>query len=142
MCPRESYPDRMTCLLGGSKAVSQASDAARVFGEAQWLSNDELARICIVIEELVANLYDHGGLTEIDKVELSLASEPGGIRITIADPGKPFDPRAAPTKGQRPERGGGVGIDIVRSWAQFVAYDVTAGGNRLELLLPLRLRGD
>jgi hypothetical protein len=40
-----------------------------------------------------------------------------------------------------PERGGGIGIDIVRSWAQFVAYDVTAEGNRLELLLPLRLRG-
>ena len=139
MSPRESYSDRKTCQLQGSKAVSQASDAARVFGEAQWLNEDELARLCIIIEELVANLYDHGGLTEIDKVELSLGSELDGIRIIIADSGKPFDPRSAPTGRKQPERGGGVGIDIVRSWAQFVAYDVTAEGNRLELLLPLRL---
>ena len=142
MSPRESYSDRMTCRLQGSKAVSKASDAARTFGEAQWLTNDEMARLCIIVEELVANLYDHGGLTKVDKVELSLGSEPDGIRITIADSGKPFDPRSAPTKRQRPERGGGVGIDIVRSWAQVIAYDVTAGGNRLEVLLPLRLRGD
>ena len=86
---------------------------------------------------MVTNLYDHGGLTEIDEVELSLRSERDGIRIVIADPGKPFDPRSAPTKRQRPERGGGVGIDIVRSWAQIVDYDVTPEGNRLELLLPL-----
>jgi serine/threonine-protein kinase RsbW len=141
MSPRESKSDRMTCQLQGSKAIRQASNAARVFGEAQWLTKDELARLCIIIEELVANLYDHGGLTEIDKADLSLGSEPGGIRIIIADSGKPFDPRSAPTRRQRPERGGGVGIDIVRSWAQFVAYDVTAAGNRLELLLPLRLGG-
>jgi len=141
MSPRESNSDCMTCQLRGSKAIGQAVDVARLFGEAQWLTKDELARLCIIIEELIANLYDHGGLTEIDKVELSLGSEPSGIRITITDSGKPFDPRSAPTKRQRPERGGGVGIDIVRSWAQFVAYDATAGGNRLELLLPLRLRG-
>jgi anti-sigma regulatory factor (Ser/Thr protein kinase) len=141
MSPRESNSDRMTCQLQGRTAVGQATDAARVFGEVQWLAEDELARLCIIIEELVANLYEHGGLTEIDKVELSLGSEPGGIRVTIVDSGKPFDPRSAPTKGRRPQRGGGVGIDIVRSWAQFVAYDVTAAGNRLQLLLPLRLHG-
>jgi serine/threonine-protein kinase RsbW len=139
MSPRESNSDRITCRLGGSTAVSQATDAARVFGEAQWLTEDELARLCIIVEELIANLYDHGGLTEVDTVELSLGSERDGIRIIIADSGKPFDPQSAPTKRQRPERGGGVGIDIVRSWAQFVSYDVTAEGNRLELLLPLRL---
>jgi anti-sigma regulatory factor (Ser/Thr protein kinase) len=137
MSPRESNSDRMTCQLHGSKAVSQAADAARVFGEAQWLTEDELARLCIIIEELITNLYDHGGLREIDTVELSLHSERDDIRIIIADSGKPFDPRSAPTKRQRPERGGGVGIDIVRSWAQIVAYDVTPEGNRLELLLPL-----
>ena len=106
MSPRESQSDRMTRRLRGSAAVRQATDAAREFGEAQWLSEDEAARVCIVIEELVANLYDHGGLTENDQVELSLASEPDGIRITIVDPGKPFDPGRRRCRRQRPERGG------------------------------------
>jgi anti-sigma regulatory factor (Ser/Thr protein kinase) len=73
----------------------------------------------------------------MDKVELSLGREPDGIRIAIADPGKPFDPRSAPSKREPPERGGGVGIDIVQSWAQFVDYEVTPDGNRLELMLPV-----
>ncbi len=137
MSPRESYSDRMQCQLQGSAAVTQASDAARAFGEAQPLSEHVCARFCIVIEELIANLYEHGGLTSDDKVELSLGREPDGIRIVIADPGKPFDPRSAVPKRERPERGGGAGIDIVRAWAQFVDYEVTSGGNRLELLLPL-----
>jgi len=141
MSPRESYSSRMTLLLQGNEAVAQATDSAREYGEAQRLTEDELARLCIVIEELVANLYDHGGLTEMDKVEMTLANEPGALRVTIVDPGSPFDPRSAPPKRERPERGGGAGIDIVRSWAQFVAYDVTADGNRLELLLPLRSHG-
>lgn len=137
MSSGESNSNRMKCQLQGSKAVSQALGAARAFGEAQLLTEDTCARFCIVIEELVANLYEHGGLTNEDKVELSLGREPDGIRITIADPGKPFDPRSATPKPERPERGGGVGIDIVRSWTQFVDYAVTLEGNRLELVLPI-----
>jgi serine/threonine-protein kinase RsbW len=138
MSRRESYSDRMTRRLQGTDAVRQAADAAREFGEAQLLNQDELARTCIVIEELIANLYDHGGLTGEDHVELSFLSEPEGIRVTIADPGNPFDPWAAPLRRERPRRGGGAGIDIVRAWAQFVRYDVMPEGNRLEFLLPLR----
>ena len=40
-----------------------AGTAARAFGEAQWLTDDESARLCVIVEELVANLYDHGGVT-------------------------------------------------------------------------------
>ena len=137
----ESNSDRISCTLRGSDAVSNASSAARSFGEAQWLTDDELARLCIIIEELVANLYDHGGVTGEHEVELTLASEPDGIHITLLDPGTPFDPRTAPSSRQRPERGGGAGIDIVRAWAEFVDYRATDQGNRLELLLPVGLQG-
>lgn len=105
------------------------------------MSEDELARLCIIVEELVANLYDHGGLSEVHEVKLSLESEPGGIRIIITDPAAPFDPRSSPTASRHAERGGGVGIDIVRAWAEFVAYSTTAEGNRLELLLPIGAQG-
>ena len=136
MASSESGKDLITHRLSGPEAVRQASLAARAFGEEQWLTEDELARLSVVVEELLANLYDHGGVTQDEAVELTLASEPGAIRITILDPGMPFDPRAAPRK-EQPERGGGAGIEIVRAWAEFVDYQATPQGNRLELILPV-----
>src|SRR5262245_16804584 len=90
--PRESNPDRQIFRLQGDTAVAQSADAARIFGQSQWLVEDELARLCIVVEELVANLYDHGGLKDQDEVELEFIVEPHGIRVSIVDPGVPFDP--------------------------------------------------
>lgn len=137
MSKRESNSNCVICELQGSEAVTRASDVARAFGAAQGLNEDDLARFCIVLEELTANLYEHGGLTDRDKVGLNLAREPGAIRIIITDPGTPFDLRSVPSNYQSPERGGGVGIDIIRSWARIVDYAATPEGNRLELVLPV-----
>jgi serine/threonine-protein kinase RsbW len=137
MSPRESYPNSVTLRWRGSDAIGPAVDAARDFSAVKGLTHDDGARLCILVEELVANLYDHGGLTEEHEIEINLIGEPGQVRLILTDPGKPFDPRQAPPKQQPPERGGGAGIDIVRAWAQFVDYTVTPEGNRLELVLPI-----
>ncbi len=141
MTARESQLDPMTRRLTGSHAVRDACDAAREFATALWLGDDELARLCIVVEEWVANLYDHGGLTPSDAVELCLASDPEGVKVIITDPGNPFDPRDLPCRVELPDRGGGAGIGIMRAWANLVTYQRTEGGNRLELLLPFCWRG-
>ena len=138
MSRSESNPDRLTRQIRGANSIAQAADAAREFATAQWLDEDELARLCVVVEELVANLYDHGGLTEGDCVELSFLIDPEGINVAITDPGKPFDPWSASRSVRKSERGGGAGIDIVRAWAQFIGYQSSAEGNRLEFLLPVR----
>jgi serine/threonine-protein kinase RsbW len=137
MSPRESYSVPMKCQLQGRGAVTEASGAARAFAEEQQLAEDDRARLCIAMEELVANLYEHGGLTNLDRIELSIGRVADGIRVVIVDPGKPFDPRSSSPKRERPDRGGGVGIDIVRSWVKFIDYRVTSQGNRLELVLPI-----
>ena len=136
MSPRQSNPDRTTWVLQGEKAVSEASAAARGFAEARSLAGDDRARLCVIVEELVSNLYDHGGLGTDDRIELGLASEPDAIRITLVDPAAPFNPWEAATLVERPERGGGAGLDIVRAWTRFVGYGRTPEGNRLELILP------
>jgi len=138
MTAGESYSNSTTSLLSGRDAIRRAASEARRFGEEHGFGSDETARLCVVVEELVANLYDHGGLNERDEIELTLASDELAILIVIADRGRPFDPRSAPQSTERPERGGGAGIDIVRAWAQFIDYSATADGNRLELLLPRR----
>lgn len=127
----------MSRRLSGGGAIVAAAKAAREFGESQWLNADELARLCVVVEELVANLYDHGGLTDQDEVLLDFSVEPDGIRVTIDDTGAAFDPWRAPKKAEAPERGGNVGIDIVRAWASYLSYSPSPDGNRLEFLLPV-----
>ena len=141
MNPSESNPNALSCRVQGSAAIREASDAARNFGTVQMLDDEELARLCIVVEELVANLYDHGGLTDEDPVELGFLVVPDGIRVSIADPGTPFDPWTAKRQADVSERGGGVGIDIIRAWAEFIDYRATPEGNCLEFILPLRWRG-
>ena len=101
------------------------------------LAHDEHARLAIVVEELVANLYDHGGVTEQDEVELAMSRDPAGIRVRIADPGIPFDPFSGPPPNENAELGGGAGLRLVKAWAELISYRSSDEGNQLELLLPV-----
>lgn len=138
MGPSDSYSNCMICLLTGRAAINQATNAARTFGDSRKLGEDKVAQLCIIIEELVTNLFDHGGVTSTDQVELMLVGEPHGIRLILVDPGRPFDPRSATPSGPNEERGGNAGLEIVRTWAEIVGYYVTSEGNKLEIMLPLR----
>ena len=135
MSPRESNPDRLSLRLEGDRAIAQAVEAARSFGQAQRLAGDELARLCVVVEELIANLYDHGGVTERDEVQFALASDPSGIRISIADCGTSFNPWAAPPAPDS-NRPGGAGVRLIQAWADLIRYHSSDDGNQLELLVP------
>jgi serine/threonine-protein kinase RsbW len=132
----ESDPDRANLRVKGGEAVAQGVEVARAFAEEQWLTGEETARLCIIVEELVTNLFDHAGLAADQEVELGFASEPDGIHLVLVDPSPPFDPRAAPKTGKS-DRGGGAGIDIVQAWAQIIGYEQTADGNRLEVVMPV-----
>lgn len=137
MGARESNNAELTCTMRGETAVQDALRMARDFGERQSLGDHDLARLCVIVEELFANLYDHGGLTAEHAVTLTLRRDERGIRIVLIDPAAPFDPRSAPDTEHPPERGGGAGIAIVRAWTEVVDYSATGDGNRLELLLPI-----
>ena len=124
--------------ISGATPVTNAIEVARDFALANGVVGHDLSRLCVIVEELIANLYEHGGVGPEEIVELSLARESDGVRIIVIDPGRPFDPRMARSGRPRPSRGGGAGIDIVRQWVSRIDYGVTDGCNRLELLVPLR----
>jgi serine/threonine-protein kinase RsbW len=138
--PRESNPEQLSLRLEGDCAIAQAVDAARAFGQAQRLAGDDLARLCIVVEELIANLYDHGGVTEQDEVQFVLASDPAGIRVSIIDGGLAFNPWSDPIAAENGQ-GGGAGVRLVRAWAQLIRYQSSDDGNQLELLVPVEAAG-
>ncbi len=137
MTERDSEVERVCRRLTGAKALIEAVETAREFGTQQWLSEEELARLCILVEEWVANLYDHGSVSPSDVIEIELDAEKDGLRVAITDPGKPFDPRHLPIDFVRTEGGAGAGIDLMKAWANVVSYDIFPTGNRLVLLFPV-----
>lgn len=122
--------------ISGATPVIDATNAARDFAVMVGIVGGDLSRLCVIVEELFANLYEHGGVTHDDLVEMTLSTGPGGVRIIVTDPGRPFDPRKAKSSKRRPARGGGAGINIVRSWASHVDYRVSEGRNCLEVVIP------
>lgn len=134
----DSNQETRLVQIGGATPVTDAANIAHDFAVANEISGSDLSRLCVIIEELFANLYEHGGVTHDELVEMSLSMHAGGVRIIVVDPGRPFDPRDAKSGKRRPERGGGAGIDIVRTWASQVDYHTSEGRNRLEVVIPLR----
>ncbi len=127
--------------ISGATPVTNALAAVRDFALANGVEGQDLSRLCVIVEELIANLYEHGGVGPEEIVELSLAPESDGVRIIVTDPGRPFDPRLAKSGKRRPSRGGGAGIDIVRQWVSQIDYEFEDGRNCLQLLVPLRREG-
>jgi len=138
MGARESKSGLSACRFHGQAAIHAATEAARAFAAGESLARDDAAHLCIVIEELVTNLLDHGGVGPDQDIELALRHDAGSIAIILTDPGTPFDPRTAILPdGPNAERGGGAGLDLVRAWTQIVRYASRDGRNRLELVLPI-----
>ena len=109
--------------------------AARQFAESAGATEDLTSRLSIIIEELAANLYDHGGLGVSDVFMLELTATESAISVVLEDSGTPFDPRSAKASRRIPSRGGGAGLKLVRAWASHIEYRSEAGQNRLSLRL-------
>jgi len=131
--PSSSEPYRIT----GENAVGDAADAVRRFAIVEGIGGDDVARLAIVIEELIANLYDHGGVAMDDLVELKLSCANRIVTATITDPRLAFDPRSVEPAQVSPDRDGGVGLGLVHAWADIVDYRSNDGRNRLDLRLIL-----
>lgn len=136
MGARESKSGGIQLRLCGSGAVHDATLAAREFAAEYELADIDTAHLAIVVEELVTNLFDYGGLSPDDVIELSLTPGVDGVALMLTDPGKFFDPRQVPLDAPTPDRGGGAGSKLVRRWASGIDYRVADGRNRLTLTIP------
>jgi len=124
----ESRSPGVEFSLSGPGSVAEAVGAARAFG------GD--ARLCIVIEELVANIFEHGALPADAAVTMRLRREGQNVVLILEDPGTLFDLTGSAGAANIPERGGGAGIRIVKAWAQSLSYRSEGGINRLVVSIP------
>ncbi len=117
-------------------AVSKALELARDFIERAGCGPDAEARLCIIVEELVANLVEHGNAPPESEIVLKLAAIGADIALTLSDQGVPFDIRTAGIPDTiPPDRGGGAGIALVLSWAHVIDYVQADGRNVLTLVI-------
>ena len=136
MPSRESPPDGQRCDVAGPTALGDAVASARRYASDQALGPRDQARLCIIVEELVTNLIEHGGLNS-PQVGIEFDRRGGAIRLILEDDGQAFDPRRAPFDDSIPDRGGNAGLRLVHGWSEIVGYETQEGRNRLELLLKL-----
>jgi serine/threonine-protein kinase RsbW len=119
--------------------IGSALAVARIFAEQSLLEPALAARLAVVVDELVGNVLRHGrpGCEVRFALALTRRSGDGEVTITLEDDGPPFDPRTVPFAGPDGDSGGGVGLALVRAFAEIVGYERGDSVNRLSL----RLRG-
>lgn len=137
MEPRESNRERKHLAVGGPSAIRDAIAAARGFAAEAGIPHPDAAKLAIVVEELVANLYDHGGLSDNDAVEIELSARPDAISLLLTAPGTPFHPGQAQADGEIPERGGGAGLKLVQAWSLSIDHEHLGGRNRWTVMMPV-----
>lgn len=115
-------------------AVTAALSLVADFTAAAGCDTDRTARLAIVVEELIANIVEHGRMPATDRIAVSLALAETAIRIEVDDSGQFHDPRTIDeNEDLPPDRGGGAGLRLVRAWSTILAYDRVDGRNRLFL---------
>lgn len=95
-------------------------------------------RMCVVVDEVCANLIRHdSALPDGAEMELALDNGPAGVRLTIRDPGAPFDPLIPRESDGGP---GGHGLAILRGMARSASY--RREGDRNCLVLDIDADGN
>lgn len=102
-----------------------------------------IARVEVVVEEVVMNVVMHG-LDGLDHHAISLRAEvaPEGCRLAIEDDGRPFDlaqasPGALATRLEE-SKVGGLGLTLIHKLTRDLAWQrLPEGRNRLTCVVPL-----
>jgi serine/threonine-protein kinase RsbW len=119
------------------QTVRYALDLVNGFLHAFDFSADVRARLAIVVEELVANVVEHGACPPDQPMTLTLGVQGETITVGVTDYGTYFDLSTAEISGTvPPEQGGGAGIALVRHWAHDISYSRVDGRNVLNLIIP------
>ena len=100
---------------------------------------DLVFRVSLVLEEWNLNVMDYGHDDDTHEIEIALTSDGDQVTIEIIDGGHPFDPlHDAPAPdltspvGER--RMGGLGVHLMRTLMDEVAYQRESGKNHLKMV--------
>lgn len=100
---------------------------------------DLVFRVTLVLEEWNLNVMDYGHDDDTHEIDIALTSDGNQVTIEIVDGGRPFDPlhdAPAPdlTSPVAERRVGGLGVHLMRTLMDEVAYQRESGKNHLKMV--------
>jgi serine/threonine-protein kinase RsbW len=109
------------------------------FGDANQLPVPKVFVVNLALDELITNAVTHGsfGHTSDPKIEIHLRVDHDVLILTMEDNGEPFDPtidtKPDTTSSLEAREVGGLGLHLVKSFADRDSYEFVGGKNRLTL---------
>ena len=119
-------------------AVRSLAQMVEEFGDANKLPDQQIYMINLALDELITNTVSYGlrGVNR-PRIEISLRLDSDSLILTIVDNGQQFDP----TQNTNPDLSspvdarpvGGLGLHLIKTFADRVRYQYAEGRNRLTL---------
>lgn len=128
---RVSLAPRLSAVRGLAQMVEE-------FGDANKISDQQIYMINLALDELITNTVSYGlrGVTD-PKIEIRLKVSPSGVVLVIEDNGRRFDPTENTdpdvTSSVEDRPVGGLGLHLIKTFADRVHYEYVDGKNRLTL---------
>jgi len=118
--------------------VRKLSNLVEAFGDANGLPGPKVFAVNLALDELITNTVMHGieGTTEVE-IRIGMRVDAGKLTVVLEDNGQPFDPTrddSVDVTSPLEERSvGGLGLHLVKSFADRISYRFVDGRNRLTM---------
>ena len=127
--------------------VRELSSLVETFGDANGLPDPTVFVINLALDELITNTVTHGfgGVTDAE-IRVTMRVAAGTLILVVEDNGRPFDPtqdtNADVTSSLEERAVGGLGLHLVKTFADHVSYEFVEGRNRLTMERDLSTASD
>ena len=139
------FEDLHVTLSPRLSAVRNLSRMVETFGNANQLPEPKIYMVNLALDELITNAVTYGfdGIA-CPKIEITVRVTDTALVLTMVDNGTKFDPTADThpdvSSGIAERAIGGLGLHLVKTFADRLSYEFVDGRNRLTLehdLMPM-----
>ena len=125
-----SLPARLSKIRELSRMVEE-------FGDANGLSQQRVFVMNLALDELIANTVMHGLRDVPTEFDITLQIHADRLVLIMEDNGRPFDPmqgRPADVTSSLEDRAvGGLGLHLIKTFADRLSYEFVNGRNRVTM---------